>query len=90
MPPENCPVCGDDVSPNALACPGCGADHNSGWAEDGTHLDGVDLPGENFDYDQFVEREFGSKANPAGQKKVWWAIGVVLLIMVVVLFLFPW
>ena len=90
QPPETCPVGGQDVPRKALACPGCGADHNSGWNDEATGLDGVDLPGENFDYAQFVEREFGGKAKPAGQKKVWWAISVVLLIMIVVLFLFPW
>src|SRR2546430_7408073 len=33
-PPEVCPACGEDVPPDALACPECGADHNSGWRED--------------------------------------------------------
>ena len=88
--PETCPVCGQDVPPRALACPGCGADHQSGWDDETTGLDGVDLPGENFDYDQFVEREFGGKVKPAGQKMVWWVVGIVLLIVVVALFLFPW
>ena len=89
-PPEICPVCGATVPRTALACPGCGADHNSGWDEEATGLDGVDLPGENFDYDHFVEREFGGKVKPADQKMVWWVVGIVLLVVVVVLFLFPW
>ena len=40
-PPETCPVCGQDVPRKALACPGCGADHNSGWNDEATGLDGV-------------------------------------------------
>ena len=89
-PPETCPICGQDVPCHALACPGCGADHNSGWNEEATGLDGVDLPGENFNYDQFLEREFGGKVKPSSQKTVWWVVGIVILIVVVALFLFPW
>lgn len=89
-PPETCPVCDTAVPRGALACPGCGADHQSGWNEDATHLDGVDVPDENFNYEQFVEREFGGSVKPAGQKTVWWVVGIVMLIVVVILFLFPW
>ena len=88
--PEICPVCGAEVPRVALACPGCGADHNSGWDEAGSRLDGVDLPDENFNYDQFVEREFGGQAKPAGQKTVWWVLGIVGLILFCALFLFSW
>jgi len=88
--PENCPVCGQDVPRKALACPVCGADQNSGWNDEATSLDGVDLPGENFNYDQFVEREFGGKVKPSSQKMVWWMVGIVLLIIIVALYMFPW
>ena len=90
QPPENCPVCGADVPRTALACSGRGADHNSGWDDEAIGLDGVDLPGENFDYDQFVEREFGGKVKPAGQKTVWWIVGIIVLIVVCALFFFSW
>ena len=88
--PETCPVCGVDVPTKALACPSCGADRQSGWNDEATGLDGVDLPGEGFDYDQFVQREFGGQVKPAGQKTLWWVVGIVLLIAIVALFLFPW
>ena len=42
--PEICPVCGEDVPRNALACKHCGADHNSGWREDADIYDGTDVP----------------------------------------------
>jgi hypothetical protein len=45
-PPEECPVCGADVPRGARACPGCGADERSGWNEEETLYDGLDLPGE--------------------------------------------
>ena len=57
--PEECPVCGEDVPRGALACPECGADERSGWREDAGATDGLDLPDEEFDYGEFVQREFG-------------------------------
>jgi len=77
-PPETCPVCGEDVPRNARACPECGADHNSGWREEG---EGIDADGEStFDYDEYVEREFGSGSpKPHGIKPVWWITALVLL-----------
>ena len=75
--PEVCPVCGEDVPPRALACPECGADHNSGWKPGAA--DGLDLPDEEFDYDDFVAREFDGGAGKTGIKPVWWITAVVLL-----------
>ena len=75
--PEICPVCGEDVPANALACPGCGADHNSGWKED--TYNGLDLPDDDFDYDQFIEQEFGSPIKPAGIRAWWWITALILI-----------
>lgn len=47
--PEVCPVCDEDVPPNAKACPECGADERSGWNEDALYYDGLDLPDEAWD-----------------------------------------
>lgn len=70
--PETCPVCGEEVPPRALACPECGADENSGWRGDGEDE-------ETFDYDEFVEQEFG-----AGQRKrplyPLWIVTTILLL----------
>lgn len=82
--PKVCPVCGEDVPPRALACPECGADHNSGWKED-ANLDGLDLPDEEFDYNEFGEKEFGSKVVPTGMKPIWWITGIILLLAMIVL-----
>ena len=78
--PEICPVCGDDVPRGALACPECGADHKSGWAKDADVYDGIDLPEQDFNYDEFVEQEFGSKRNRSKTKAIWWVAGIILII----------
>ena len=76
--PAICPVCGEDVPRGALACPECGADHKSGWREDAERYDGIDLP-EEFDYEEFARKEFGSSAKPAGISAVWWVTAIVVL-----------
>ena len=48
-PPVECPVCGEVVPRTARACPGCGADERSGWNEEATRYDGLDLPDEAAD-----------------------------------------
>ena len=78
--PAVCPVCGEDVLRGALVCPECGADHNSGWREDAGSYDGVDLPDE-FDYDEFTRREFGSSPKPPGISAIWWITAIVLLLL---------
>ena len=49
IPPTECPVCGDDVPQKAKSCPGCGADERTGWNEDATRYDGLNLPDAAFD-----------------------------------------
>ena len=85
--PEICPVCGEDVPPRALACPECGADHNSGWREGAESYDGVDLPDQDFDYDEFVRQEFGSGVKPAGIKPIWWITAIVLVVVSLAIYL---
>lgn len=81
MTPEVCPNCGADVPPRAKACPGCGSDGSTGWSDE-THVGGLDLPDEDFDYDEFVEREFGKKKPvPHGISWFWWVVAIVLLIV---------
>jgi len=83
--PEICPVCGEDVPPGSLACPDCGADHNSGWREGAGDLDGLDLPDEEFNYGEFVRQEFGSGPKRSGLKPIWWITAVALLTAFIVI-----
>jgi hypothetical protein len=82
MTPEVCPNCGADVPPRAKSCPACGSDESTGWSDE-THVGGLDLPDEDdFDYDEFVEREFGGKkAVPHGISRFWWVVAIVLVIV---------
>lgn len=83
-PPETCPNCGADVPSRAKACPECGADENSGWEEGADQATAADLglPEEDFDYDEFVKREFSSSPKPHGLRWVWWLTGIALLIFI--------
>ena len=86
--PDACPVCGVDVPRGALACPECGADHNSGWREDADAYDAVDLPDQDFDYDEFIREEFGHTPKPAGIKTIWWIVAIVLTVLFVVIYFY--
>jgi len=77
-PPKICPVCGENVPSTALACPDCGADHTSGWRENVEAYDAVDLPDEDFNYEEFVKQEFGSARRPA-IKTLWWITAILLI-----------
>ena len=86
MPPEICHNCGAEVPPKARACPECGADEKTGWPE-AARSDGLDLPDEDFDYDDFVKREFGDKSPvPRGIHWFWW----IIALLVVIAFLAYW
>jgi hypothetical protein len=76
--PESCPVCGEEVPTGALACPECGADERSGWREN--EVDGVDLPDDQLNYDEFVKKEFGPEVKPEGIAWLWWAAAVAALL----------
>ena len=68
-----------------MSCPACGACERSGWSED-ADADGLDLPEdeEKFDYDRFVEEEFGGGVKPRGTGKVWMIAAAVLLAALVI------
>jgi hypothetical protein len=84
--PETCPVCGEDVPRNALACPECGADHNSGWSDEAAY-DALDLPDDSFNYGEFVRQEFDASRRPS-MKPAWWITGVLLILTFIVLYFY--
>jgi predicted nucleic acid-binding Zn ribbon protein len=80
--PETCPVCGADIPRNARACPECGSDEKTGWS-DHAHAQSLDLPDDEFNYDEFVEREFGKKGQHRRVHWLWWLTAVALLAIIV-------
>lgn len=84
-----CPQCGAEVPPKAKACPECGSCEETGWSE-AARSSGLGLPDEDFDYDEFVEREFGRKSQspkPYGISWFWWVVAILVLIAMVAMFL---
>jgi hypothetical protein len=78
---DTCPNCGADLPPKAKACPECGSDEKTGWSEVAYTSD-LDLPlsDEEFNYDKYVEKEFGAPKRMAnGLHWFWWVVAVVLL-----------
>ena len=78
MSPEICPNCGAAVPANATACPACGSDEQTGWSEQ-AHSADLGLPDEEFDYSEFVQREFSTQPKPHGMHWFWWSIALLLL-----------
>ena len=87
MPPEVCPNCGAIVPRNAKACPDCGADEKTGWS-DAAYADNLGIPDENFDYENLVKEEFGSRSpKPHGLHWVWWLTTVILILLFLIFLL---
>lgn len=82
-PPEECPVCGEPVPRGARACPGCGADERSGWDEEATRHDGLDLPDS-----AFADDDRGPPAPARGRGALWPVVGVVLVAALILAFIF--
>lgn len=89
IPPSICPVCGCEVPKNSRACPDCGADERTGWAEDADLIDDASsagIPDQDFDYDDFLKREFGNDSAPETGKDYVWAVIIALLLIALVIY----
>ncbi|MBB08793.1 MAG: hypothetical protein CMN03_11110 [Roseibacillus sp.] len=92
-----CPTCGGEVRVGR-ACSGCGPGRRSrkrkkgertrvrqrSWEQDETH-DGLGLPDEDFNYEEFVAREFG-RGTGSGVIRIkwyWWVTAVVMTAILV-------
>ena len=85
-PPDQCPVCGEAVHRNARACPECGADERSGWKPDALTEDGLDLPAQEFNYEDFVKEEFGGSGSRSGKNILVAVIAAIILIVFLILY----
>ncbi len=78
-----CPVCGATVPAKARACPECGSDEKTGWSDQTIYDDtGIEDPDE-FDYDDYVRREFGKGPRRSGRQWLWWVVALIAFGMVV-------
>lgn len=76
------------MPPRRLACPRCGASEADGWPGGDEAAEGAELWGEeeDFDYDEFVEREFGGDfesaraRSPDPKRLILWLIIAGLLV----------
>ena len=80
-----CPHCGAEVKTGSPSCPACGSDEKTGWSE-GADVWGADVPtgyadDDEFDYDEYIEHEFG--ASEAKPRRL--CMGSPLLIVLIIL-----
>lgn len=86
-PPRVCPICGTLVPPDARACPGCGSDEQTGWSET-AFAPQPDLAEEEFDYDEFVKREFGGGSHfQRHTRKLWVVVAIAVFAVLLLLWL---
>lgn len=82
--PSECPVCGCDVPPHSRACPGCGADENTGWNDEATRYDGIDLPESAFDDEHTPTSKVTlTRLTRTGLPVFTWLVSALLLIVIV-------
>lgn len=79
-----CPYCDTEVRVGE-PCSGCAnkarktKTKKHSWEQDPS-MDGLNLPDDDFTYDEFSAREFGKAPHQAlGVKWYWWLLGVVVL-----------
>lgn len=82
-----CPHCGEKVPEGAAACRHCGSDAETGWSDaaddfDAGIADGYDSD-DDFDYEEFIAREFPGQASPRPQAALKKAILAIVVILVV-------
>ena len=74
--PETCANCGAIIPPNARACPECGADEHTGWAEQDI-CDGLDLPED----EETQKQDNRSRQKREGHRWFWLYVAIVLLLL---------
>jgi hypothetical protein len=82
-----CPHCGADVRKGQAACPECGSCEETGWSDAATEsfADGGDGEDDDFDYHEFLEREFPDHAQPLTARQKLSRLGIVLICLLLIL-----
>jgi uncharacterized membrane protein YvbJ len=78
-----CPHCGAEIRAGAKFCRHCGSSDSDGWRNEQDWGDDAD----DFDYEQFVEREFGTSQTNTAIAPFWRWVAMVLLILFVLSFM---
>lgn len=74
-----CPHCGADVEVTAKFCRECGADDKVGWSDSySTDDENDDAYEDDFDYDEYLRKEFPDQATPKPKNYV--TITVIILL----------
>ena len=73
-----CPHCGADIEADAEFCGECGASHESGWNDEGAWSDPDE---DDFDYDEFVAREFPERASHLVRLRGWSLVAMLLVVL---------
>ncbi len=85
-----CPHCGEDLPQHATFCRECGASDQSGWNEEDAWDDPEpsDLDDSDFDYDEFIAREFPDQAERhAGLWSFKWSLAAAVAVLLIALLL---
>ena len=92
-PPGQCPVCGEWIPKGVVACDECGSCDKSGWKnpDSAQTYDGLDLPDDEFDYDEYVAREFGGSVGPSRneRQRFWLWVGLILFAVLLLSYVWP-
>jgi hypothetical protein len=48
----------------------------------------VDLPDEDFNYEEFVNQEFGSSPKPPAIEALWWITAILLIVAFIVIYFY--
>ena len=85
-----CPHCGAELSVDATFCRHCGASEDAGWGgeADSSDADQSDDWSDDFDYDDFIAREFPEHARtPARRRNAYWLAFAVVALLCILLML---
>ena len=82
-PPDECSQCGASIPRTAYACPGCGADEETGW-DANPYLDPaqVDIPDYLVDdYDPATDGPVLPGESP--RRSIWWYVAIAVAVFMI-------
>lgn len=80
-----CPECGAEVRVGSKGCSRCASERATKHWEQDEIYDGLDLPDEEFNYEEFVNNELRDQRETPPYRRWWWWVGLALLAAWVVL-----